>query len=278
MRSRLAQITLVVAMGLAVVAGKCTDCDQAFAIREAACLADPAGEPCAKAKAAYDKGCTVQPTPTPTPTPTPEPTPPPTPPTIPACKDTVCGTGKHCVEGVGCVADPTPPPVDPGEKPYTGTYVVNSKRYGNGVDSTLTVQGDCEYCASVGLGEYNGQIRCGCPLYPDGHNKRLPKELATMGGCPTWQFRTVQYPEWQACLQVDPYETGGMSCDHFGDPVNRDDPNTEPFEGAPVICALQRDRWGHPKAGFFIIAHGDGWVRACDAEGEHCGNATRVVY
>jgi hypothetical protein len=50
-----------------------------------------------------------------------------------------------------------------------------------------------------------------------------------------------------------------------------DDPQTPPFEGSPSECGLQRDAEGFPKAGPFIIAHGAGEVRACDANQKNCG-------
>lgn len=264
----------------ALLGAKCNNCDQLLAAKVAACATGNT-DLCKQANEAYDKGCAVQPTPTPVPTPTPEPTPTPTPQPIPSCKVILCGPGRHCVEGSGCVAGD--PPVDTSVSAYTGGYIVKSKPYGNGLEATPTVQGDCAYCASVGLGTMgDGSLRCGCPLYGDGHPDRLAKELATMGGCPTWQYFTAKHGSSDApiaCTQRDGYDDGGgMSCDHFGDTVNRDDPNTEPFEGMPQVCGIQRDSAGLPTAGFFIIAHGDGYVRACDAVGEHCGQWVRVAY
>jgi hypothetical protein len=70
-----------------------------------------------------------------------------------------------------------------------------------------------------------------------------------------------------------------LSADHFGDPVFRDDPQTpttgdtletlKGFEGKPRECGLERDEHG-PRAGFFIIAHGKGLVRACRPDAQEC--------
>lgn len=111
----------------------------------------------------------------------------------------------------------------------------------------------------------------------------LGRTIGQPVACPEWQWTTQSHPAPSACLQVDPFPTGGMSCDHFGSPGQIDDPHTPTFgdtieqmtgfEGAPKECALpaQRESGTRPKAGFFTIAHGLGSVRACLPDGTGCG-------
>lgn len=183
------------------------------------------------------------------------------------------------------VEPPAPPEQPPVVEPlpdwtHPTSWDVKAGPHGQGVDSTTTAH-DCTYCAGQGF----PADRCGCPLVAEGNTTMKPdrqtRELELMGGCPTWQFYTAtrgSASEPLPCLEVDPYDTGGMSCDHFGTQPHQDDPKTAAFEGEPAVCGAQRDADGHPKAGFFTVAHGDGWVRACDAVGDHCGNWVRVVH
>lgn len=57
-------------------------------------------------------------------------------------------------------------------------------------------QHGCEYCASIGMGTYNGQIRCDCPIrnecpdtpgYEGMCESRVVCEKAAMGGFPVWK-------------------------------------------------------------------------------------------
>lgn len=49
------------------------------------------------------------------------------------------------------------------------------------IDSTYTVTSCCAYCASIGMGDYNGQPRCGCPVRPEGDPARAEVERACIG-------------------------------------------------------------------------------------------------
>ena len=207
-----------------------------------------------------DGGCTIvipKPTPAPTATPVPpEPTPVPTPEPVPTPTPTPVPT-------------PLPTPT-PGEtacpKPLAegAHWYLNNKRYGNGIDSTLRVFGDPEFCRLI-----HGVSVNDCHL--EGWPRRTACELEIMGGCPVWQYSKDQRNA-MACLQA-PHPVA--SCDHWGDPVDRDDPQTPQFEGRPIECGKQRDASGDPMAGFFVIAHGEPnagtYFRACLPDYTGCG-------
>ncbi len=177
-----------------------------------------------------------KPTPQPTPEPTVEPTPTPTPPPVSAC----------------------PKPLEPGARVY-----VAAKRWGQGQDSTIRVAGDKAFCQAI-----HGVPDNDCHL--EGWPTRTACELELAGGCPIWQYRVGELI--RPCLQTA--NEPALSCDHFGSPPAdmRDDPQTPQFEGKPAECGLQRDGRGEPKAGFFIIAHGLGDVRACLPDATNCSN------
>jgi hypothetical protein len=177
---------------------------------------------------------TVAPTPTPAPTPEPTPTPVPTP------------------------ASACPKPLEPGAEVY-----LNAKLYGQGVDSTVRVRGDLAFCQAI----HGDAAVADCHL--EGWAKRVECEMELLGGCPVWQYRQPPDTAVRACHQVED-DPARMSCDHFGDVVHRDDPLTPAFEGQPASCGLQRDELGHPAAGFFVVAHGAGEVRACRPDGQGC--------
>lgn len=179
-----------------------------------------------------------QPTPTPTVEPTPVPTPEPTAPPVSAC----------------------PRPLAPGAEVY-----VAAKPWGQGQDSTIRVRGDAAFCEAV------GGAGADCHLEGLPHAQRVACELEITGGCPIWQYRIASAPLLtRPCVQEasDP----ALSCDHFGSPPAdmRDDPQTPACEAKPEQCCSQRDPMGHPKAGYFTIAHGLGEVRACKPDGTGC--------
>lgn len=212
---------------------------------------------------------TPQPTPTPTPTPTPGPTPTPAPTPTPS---------------------PTPTPDLPVRFPIPeATIYLNNKPYGMGFDSTPRVRGDPELCMILHGVNTNDCHFEATPLLVGAVRARYETLVlagarhgvptSSVGVCPLWQFR-VAGGNPRPCS--DDHDAA-CSCDHFGDPVDRDDPQTpttgttlatlKGFEGEPKVCGLQRDEHG-PIAGFFIIAHGMGEVRACpplDTAGGNCG-------
>ena len=208
-----------------------------------------------------DAACpVVNPTPEPTPEPSPSPTASPTPEATPTP-----------------VPSPTPSPTPtatPGltpcpKVPADGSYVyLNNKRYGNGVDSTVRIHGDQEMCflihgVSVNDCHFEGMQgdRAACEMW------LVKRQTGLSGGCPVWQFLKDgnTYPCYQA-----PHPD--QSCDHFGDPTFRDDPQTpNVFEGQPAECGLQRNSVNDPMAGFFVITHGIYQVRACLPDGTNCG-------
>lgn len=269
----------------------CKDCEQLQAALVFARASGNAAAIGAAEKAIAKAGCTVPEQPPATPTP-------PAPVTClthPSCPD-----GQHCEQGVGCVPDPLPdPPLEckPGEvprivdgevvgcdpappvpasacpKPLAEGAVVfaKDKQHGHGIDSSVRVEGDPEFCRLI-----HGVAVDNCNLEGWPAREACERELA--GGCPVWEYSMDGQTRRAACLQPAHDEA---SCSHFGDPTFRDDPITpttgntletlQGFEGRPLACGLQRDGAGNPKAGFFVIGHGKAWFRACLPIGGKCG-------
>lgn len=206
---------------------------------------------------------TPTPTPEPTPTPTPEPTPEPTPTPTPVPEPT---------------PTPTPEPsIFPVRFPLPTAFLyMRNSRYNAGVDSTPRIRGDRELCEALHhvpvpsgdchfdsdvwenkdqRAEYEMRVLAGARAYP-GHST---SDVL----CPVWQFKSGS----QLGRCHDDREHTLVSCDHFGNVVYRDDPQTpDVFEGRPEVCGNQRDEFG-PYAGFFMIPNltpgVNAWVRAC---------------
>jgi hypothetical protein len=151
-----------------------------------------------------------------------------------------------------------------------GAYVyLNDKPYGHGFDSTPRVHGDPEFCYLIHQVWIND---CHLESWP----KRVQCEMELMGGCPIWQY-TVDGVSIHGCFDD---RSAAASCDHFGSVGAQDDPQTpttgdtiwnlQGFEGRPLECGLQRNAYG-PMAGFFTVAHGIGYVRACKPDKTGCG-------
>lgn len=269
------------------------DCEKARTVVAAACAANESSTECITARALAKEACPTEPTPPPPATcadglpPGPDGCP-------KTCADLACPYG--CTESpdksksATCNKPPEEPPVDPPpatdeveaacglKMPEGASAKVNTSGYGQGVDTSLYVLDWPDLCTKIHGNPVNPNS---CHL--EGHTNRQACEIAVMkrvGGaaCPIFRFRTAAHPDGEACLQIDPYETGGMSCDHFGNTEVRDDPITAPFEGLPAECGAQRDSAGHPMAGYFAIAHGDGEVQACLPNGSGCGRWTRVIH
>lgn len=207
---------------------------------------------------------------------------PPIPPVDP-CSVITCEVGYHCEDGK-CVKDdvsPVPPGnICPKELAPSAYVYLNDKAYGNGFDSTVRVHGDTEFCRII-----HGIAIDDCHL--EGWPKKVECELKLTGGCNIWQYTTDVGTTIYPCNDD---QNALASCDHFGDPIDRDDPQTPTsgdtldtlvgFEGKPKQCGLQRNQFG-PNAGYFTIAHGGPpgctsngpfWhVRACLPDGTNCG-------
>lgn len=286
------RIVVLLALPLLLGARGCSQdqqCAGLAAAVEAACASDRGGPEalpaCQAAKAAWEAaGCAVVPVPTPTPAPPTTCVPPclegqrcvaeeslpvryacvTAPPPPVNCLVTLCPAGQHCEQGIGCVADPLPPP-EPAACPKSlapgATVYLNDKRYGNGIDSTVRVKGDPEFCRLI-----HGVSANDCHL--EGWPARSACEMELLGGCPIWEYSLNRIDSRGPCLMAPHPEA---SCDHHGDPVDRDDPMTPPFEGRPRACGLQRDHTGNPMGGFFVIGHGSAWFRSCKPDGQGCG-------
>lgn len=237
------KFALILALPLLLGASKCDKiCKE--------CAKDPNIPGCEEA---FENG--ICPTPTPTPIPTPEPTPTPTPVPTPTPTPTPVPTPTPTPTPVSYL----PKPLAPGAEVY-----LNNKVHGQGLDSTVRVRGDKEFCQII----HGPAAVADCHL--EGWPNRALAEMELLGGCPIWQYRQVWDTTTRACLQVEEDERR-MSCDHFGSVEFRDDPITPEFEGQPAECGKQRDPWGRPMAGFWIVAHGNGQVRACRPDGNGCG-------
>lgn len=234
-------------------------CAKLTAAREVACATDPSNAACKAASlAVVAAGCVVGPPPTtvptppvatPTPLPTAEPTPTPVPTPLPT-------------------APPTPP-ASYLPKPLAdgATVYLNNKKHGQGIDSTVRVRGDLKFCQMI----HGDGPNVGADCHLEGWPNRALAEVEIADGCPVWQSRTAADMSPRRCSDGDNgLGEAGISCDHFGSVEFRDDPKTPEFEGKPVECGKQRDQYG-PMAGFWMVAHGKGWVRACLPNGSGCG-------
>lgn len=108
-------------------------------------------------------------------------------------------------------------------------------------DTTPQQTKACEYCASIGMGEYNGAIRCTCPIRNEcGPDGPLPQDQDPAHPGLSFQCN-LRYP-----------------CEAF---ILK--------QRAPLLrgdCAIRLLDSG----GFRFKADGCTWVEACDASGEHC--------
>jgi hypothetical protein len=187
-----------------------------------------------------------QPTPTPTPevTPTPEPTPTPTPNPTPQ-------------------PTPTPIPIScPAVAPQGSKYITIGK-YGNGYNVSPRVH-DRAYCEAVtGIDAVYD-----CKANPEGpkHNRQCDTDFLKTN-CPYWE-RSLDGQYWKPCLPNGEGPDDDITCDHF-DHWSEGTPYTE-------ICDVNSA--GNPISGFFSIAHGQGFVRACDKDYQVCSDAISVNF
>lgn len=252
MKRMIRNMALVIPVAVMLMGAKgCgDDCTKLRVAQDLACGADPRSVECVEAGKLIDQYCRVDPpTEEPTPVPTPKPTPPPVepppvepPPVEPPPATSAC------------------PPILPSAEVY-----LNNKKYGQGIDGTVRVRGDLLFCQAI----HGPAAVADCHL--DGWPQRTACEMELLaGGCPVAQYKQDWDTTIRACLQVEDDERR-MSCDHFGSVEFRDDPITPAFEGQPAQCGEQRDAAGNPMAGFFMVAHGKGYVRFCTPALDGCG-------
>ena len=157
-----------------------------------------------------------------------------------------------------------------------GAFVtMGNKPYGQGFDSSPLVVNDPDFCYAI-----HGVRTNRCHL--EGWPKRAECELELFGkmvgkaqACPVWEFSVTGAPDsWQSCKERG---SQAVTCDHFGNTQMRDDPQTDAFEGEPKVCGEQRDPAGDPNAGFFMIGHGTGFVRACTPDHKNCSDGPLPV-
>jgi hypothetical protein len=188
--------------------------------------------------------------------------------------------------------DPTPPPPPstfPVRFPLEGAVIyMRNARYNAGVDSTPRMQGDPELCELL-HGVRVNDCHFDSTVWADDHALRGEYEAKVLAGarhggpevvglCPIWMYRSGS--ETGRCH--DDRDGPIVSCDHFGNTVDRDDPQTpDVFEGKPAVCGLQRDEFG-PYAGFFMVpqctAGRECSVRACGPLGQECGPWVAVTW
>ena len=268
---------LVLLLTLPLLYGCPKDCRS---LRELLALAQASGEPAAIEAAeqaiAAAGGCPLPPTP-PEPPPKPDPDPTPTPTPSPGPTTTPEPTPEP-------IPSPTPAPeLEPplsiedcpkALAPGAEVYLRDAKRYagGSGLDVSFAVRGDPELCRLI-----HGVAVNDCHL--EGWKNRDRCERFLADGCPTWRYKTGPAGVEGRCS--DDQRSAPISCDHFGDPTFRDDPQThDVFEGRPAACGLQRDEFG-PAAGFFMVPHGGGtqvWVQACMPDGTRCSGWQRATW
>jgi hypothetical protein len=99
----------------------------------------------------------------------------------------------------GCAwAPPVAPPVVaecPAPLPdRTRGKLIITMEVGAWHDATLKTVMTCDYCAKIGMGEFNGVIRCGCPMRKEDDLARAACELYAMGGAIVWQTEPAGRP------------------------------------------------------------------------------------
>ena len=261
-------------------------------------LGCPTGSVCQRYDGDSPWACAPAPTP-PAPTPTPEPTPTPVPTPVPTPTPTPTPV-------------PGPDPVPAGAKAVTWEKVfpirfpnpgvslsIKAKRYGNGLDSTLWVEGDDALCVLLHGAVGHSPCHFDSTVWTNSR-QRADYEGLVMGGArvgstdkvpfgPVWEYTAAG--EHGVCH--DDQVHVNTSCDHFGNTVDRDDPKTplavttigtqlvvSGFEGEPAWLVLQADGYG-PAAGFFMIPQTSGkdfgtLIRACLPLGEGCSPYVEV--
>jgi hypothetical protein len=139
---------------------------------------------------------------------------------------------------------------------------VKNKPQGHGEDATVRLRGPaCTALYGPGVTD--------CHLEALGQPGNWRCSWYLIGGCPVWQY-SLDKKKAEVCDEDD-HRDMVMSCDHFGTQPAQDDPTTKNvFEGLPALCGEQRDIHG-PIAGFFTVAHGKGFVRACSTDYKICG-------
>jgi hypothetical protein len=229
-----------------------SDCDKAREVVAAVCGSMPASQECAAAQVALEAACQPKPTPPPPPPTTLPPAPPPT--TLPEQPTTTTTT----------TLPPAPQPVSACPAScLTAEVYMGSRPYGQGFDSSVRLRGSAKCCAD--LGHLNPSSDCHLEGYGGANSpKRQACELELLGGrCPIWKGR---------CYSATPKaEECPITFDHEGNTTYRDDPQTpDVFEGQPAECAKL------PDSGFFVIAAGRGFVKACKPDGTGCSGEHAV--
>jgi hypothetical protein len=232
------------------------------------------------------------PTATPTPAPTPTPTPTPAPeclPGVPWCHDLVppaqCSSvaqpckhnptqdPAHCELAPAC-ATPEPPPTPPPPTPpppaggcaagicpnlflIIGPHGQQDPQTGKpgGFDATPRCR-DQAYCEkATGIPGVTN-----CALGPEGTIQREICEAVNLGAPCVIAQQSETGSGWARCLPEG--ESGGamITCDHWDRWV----------EGTPYTGRCQRNADGNPIAGTPAVAHGRGYVRACNADASVC--------
>jgi hypothetical protein len=120
------------------------------------------------------------------------------------------------------------------------TFAIGCNKINGVCDVTPQVYASCEYCATIGMGTYNGQVRCSCPM----------RNECGATGHPTGA------PESFQCDQRLPCEQYAMQA---AKPVLRSDGTVNPLDDY----------------GFRFTCNGCSYVEACNGDQSTC---SRVPY
>ncbi len=151
-------------------------------------------------------------------------------------------------------------PID-GRK-YINTRCITSDPGATGcakLDSTPRVDG--EFC---GRATGDPTIRS-CKANPEGSGFRGCDTEFLGAPCPIWQRANSPTGPWERCLEHDG-DVIRIACDHFD---QWDE--SRPYTGR---CQLNVDE--NPIAGFYVVAHGLGFLRACTADASVCSDPVKV--
>ena len=95
-----------------------------------------------------------------------------------------------------------PPPVDPpptGECPAPHPDLTRMKldcgEYNGILDCTWKTVNQCQFCEDIGMGEFNGQPRCGCPVRQEGTEERPVCEAELCAQ--KWECNGQPYPPYK---------------------------------------------------------------------------------
>lgn len=116
------------------------------------------------------------------------------------------------------------------------------------------------YCAAV---TGNPGI-VSCKANPEGSGLNACDTAFIGAACPIWEYSINGGATWKRCLPDGLGANSEFSCDHF------DGWTDSSFQNYAGKCQHVETGMKAPIAGFEMVPHGRGWVRACSADSSVC--------